>query len=150
MIKVTDLAYVRFRAPDLDRMEAFLTDFGLVRSARTEHGALHARHRPAASPPRDRARRAGASSASACRRRAPPISTRIARRRGAAPVEAIDEPGGGRRVRLTDPNGIAIEVVHGIARGAAAARAGARGHQHGAARARLGEPAGGASAARRT
>jgi catechol 2,3-dioxygenase-like lactoylglutathione lyase family enzyme len=35
MIKVTDLAYVRLRAPDLDRMETFLTDFGLARAART-------------------------------------------------------------------------------------------------------------------
>ena len=36
MIKVTDLAYARFRAPDLDAMESFLEDFGLVRSARTD------------------------------------------------------------------------------------------------------------------
>ena len=35
MIKATDLAWARFAAPDLDRMERFLTDFGLVRSART-------------------------------------------------------------------------------------------------------------------
>ena len=31
MIKVTDVAYARFTAPDLDRMEGFLNDFGLVR-----------------------------------------------------------------------------------------------------------------------
>ena len=35
MIKVTDLAYARFAAPDLDKMEEFLIDFGLIRSART-------------------------------------------------------------------------------------------------------------------
>jgi catechol 2,3-dioxygenase-like lactoylglutathione lyase family enzyme len=35
---------------------------------------------------------------------------------GAGPVEAIDEPGGGRRVTLHDPNGIRIDVVHGIER----------------------------------
>ena len=35
MIKVTDLAWARFAATDLDRMERFLTDFGLVRSTRT-------------------------------------------------------------------------------------------------------------------
>jgi catechol 2,3-dioxygenase-like lactoylglutathione lyase family enzyme len=39
----------------------------------------------------------------------------LARAPGASAVEDIDEPGGGRRVRLTDPNGIAVEVVHGIA-----------------------------------
>ena len=36
VIKVTDLAYVRFRAPDLDEMEIFLSHFGLKRAARTE------------------------------------------------------------------------------------------------------------------
>ena len=34
-IKATDIAYGRFRAPDLDVMEEFLTRFGLVRSDRT-------------------------------------------------------------------------------------------------------------------
>ena len=34
-IKATDIAYGRFRAPDLDVMEEFLTRFGLVRSERT-------------------------------------------------------------------------------------------------------------------
>jgi hypothetical protein len=29
-IKIQDIAYVRFSAPDLDEMEAFLTEFGMV------------------------------------------------------------------------------------------------------------------------
>ena len=33
---------------------------------------------------------------------------------GASGIETIDEPGGGRRVRLTEPNGYTIEIVHGI------------------------------------
>ncbi len=33
---------------------------------------------------------------------------------GASAVEAIDEPGGGRRVRLREPNGYQIEVVWGL------------------------------------
>ena len=33
---------------------------------------------------------------------------------GASGIENIDEPGGGKRVRLTEPNGYQIEVVHGI------------------------------------
>ena len=36
MIKVTDLAYGRLGAPDLDRMEEFLVDFGMVRADRTK------------------------------------------------------------------------------------------------------------------
>jgi len=35
LIKVTDLAYGRLRAPDLDVAEEFLTNFGMVRAART-------------------------------------------------------------------------------------------------------------------
>ena len=46
VIKVRDLAYGRLRAPDLDVMEEFLTNFGMIRSARTPTRALHAGHRP--------------------------------------------------------------------------------------------------------
>ena len=34
-IKVTDIAYGRLKAPDLDLMEEFLTRFGMVRADRT-------------------------------------------------------------------------------------------------------------------
>src|SRR5207245_11063216 len=34
-IKVSDMAYGRLRAPDLDVMEEFLTRFGMVRAERT-------------------------------------------------------------------------------------------------------------------
>jgi len=34
-IKIQDIAYVRFHAPDLDQMETFLTEFGMVRADRT-------------------------------------------------------------------------------------------------------------------
>ena len=34
MIKVQDIAYVRFAAPDLDAMQRFLEDFGLIVHAR--------------------------------------------------------------------------------------------------------------------
>jgi hypothetical protein len=40
---------------------------------------------------------------------------KLAKVPGASPVEKIDEPGGGSRVRLREPNnGFPIEVVHGI------------------------------------
>ena len=35
MIVVKDIAFVRYQVNDLDRMEAFLTDFGLQRAALT-------------------------------------------------------------------------------------------------------------------
>ena len=40
--KVTDIAYGRLRAPDLDAMEEFLTRFGMIRSERTAN-ALYMR-----------------------------------------------------------------------------------------------------------
>ena len=39
---------------------------------------------------------------------------RLAKAPGASGIETIDEPGGGKRVRLTEPNGYQIEVVCGI------------------------------------
>ena len=36
MIKVQDVAYVRFSVPDLEAMERFLDDFGLVVNARDD------------------------------------------------------------------------------------------------------------------
>jgi len=42
MIKIQDIAYVRFAAPDLDAMEAFGVDFGFVVTSRDED-RLHLR-----------------------------------------------------------------------------------------------------------
>lgn len=111
--KVSEIAWGRMYAPDLDVMEAFLLDFGMVRAARTRDALymrgtdpfhhLHVTHK---GDPRfggfaywveDDADLA-----------------RAARLPGASGIEHIDEPGGGRRVRLTEPNGYQIEIVHGV------------------------------------
>jgi len=42
MIKVKDIAFVRFSAPDLEQMERFLLDFGLMVTAR-ENDVIYAR-----------------------------------------------------------------------------------------------------------
>ena len=113
MIKVTGLAYARFRAPDLDEMEIFLKHFGLERSARTET-ALYMRAtdedhhvhiteigNPAFIGP---AFYAGSES----------DLEKLARVPGASNVEEINEPGGGKRVRIKDPDGFEVEIVYGI------------------------------------
>ncbi len=41
MIKVQDVAYVRFSAPDLDAMQSFAADFGLTLSARENDVLYH-------------------------------------------------------------------------------------------------------------
>jgi catechol 2,3-dioxygenase-like lactoylglutathione lyase family enzyme len=113
MIRVTDIAHARFRAPDLDRMEAFLADFGLVRSARTERAlymrGTDPRHHVHVTELGEPAFVGVAFEAASAQ-----DLERAASIPGAGRAEPIREPGGGRRVRLTDPNGIAIEIVHGI------------------------------------
>jgi len=112
MIKVRDIAFVRFGAPDLDAMERFLVDFGLVMHGR-DGDRLFMRgtdpvpyvHVTERGEPGFRGLALEAASAEDL--------ASAAELPGASDVEPIDAPGGGRRVRFTDPDGHAIEVVHG-------------------------------------
>jgi len=115
IIRVHDVAYPRLRAPDLDVMERFLIDFGLVRAARTEHalymrgaGSQHHVHVTERGEP---AAMIGVAFVAADAR----DLDRLVTSPGASTVHDVDEPGGGRRVTLTDPNGFRVEVVHGMA-----------------------------------
>lgn len=113
-IKVSDIAYGRLRAPDLDIAEEFLTRFGMIRAERTAN-ALYMRgtdpahhiHVTEKGEPKFVGLAYYADSADDL--------ARLTKAPGASAIEAIDEPGGGKRVRLTEPNGYQIEVVHGIA-----------------------------------
>jgi Glyoxalase/Bleomycin resistance protein/Dioxygenase superfamily len=113
VIKVTDMAYGRLRAPDLDAQEEFLTHFGMVRAARTKD-ALYMRGTDPAHhihvTEKGEPRFVGMAYYAASEE----DLERVARVPGASGVEDIDEPGGGKRVRLTEPNGYQIEVVWGI------------------------------------
>ncbi len=113
IVKVSDLAYGRLQSPSLDQAEEFLTLFGMVRAERTAdqlymrgtdpHHHLHVTHLGPAKflglaffvADGDDLKRAAKAS-------------------GASGIENIDEPGGGKRVRLTDPQGYQIEIVHGM------------------------------------
>ena len=113
MIKVTDVAYARFRAPDLDKMEKFLEDFGLTRSARTDEalymracGSSHHVHVTELGDPAFVGMAFHAANEA-------DLHT-LSRSPEASGPEKIEEPGGGIRVHLTDPDGFLIEVVHGI------------------------------------
>jgi catechol 2,3-dioxygenase-like lactoylglutathione lyase family enzyme len=112
-IKVADIAYGRLRAPDLDVMEEFLTHFGMVRAARTPTAlymrgtdAQHHLHVTELGEP--------AFVGFAWHAASEEDLHRLAKQPGASPVESIDEPGGGKRVRLTEPNGYQIEIIHGL------------------------------------
>lgn len=118
MIKVKELAYGRLRAPDLDRMEAFLTDFGMVRAERTADTlymrGTDPRHHIHVTEKGDPAFIGFAYLAAD-----EGDLESLSRAPGATAVETIDEPGGGKRVRLREPNGYQIEVLHGVAAAAA-------------------------------
>src|SRR3970040_26759 len=114
VIKAFDLAYGRLRSPALDQEETFLTDFGMVRAARTKTAlymrgtdAPHHIHVTELGEPRYVGIAVHATSLEDL--------DRLSRVAGASAIEDIDEPGGGKRVRLTDPDGYHVEVVHGMA-----------------------------------
>src|SRR5258708_30479656 len=113
-IKVSDMASGRLKAPDLDLMEEFLTRFGMGRSERTAT-ALYMRG--ADSPHHIHVTEKGEPKfvGFAYYAASEDDLARVARVPGASAIEAIDEPGGGKRVRLTEPNGYQIEGVYGIA-----------------------------------
>ncbi len=114
MIKVEDIAYVRFRAPDLDKMEAFLIDFGMRRFERTET-ALYMRG--AGPDPVVHVTELGEPGfvGLAFQATSEADLQAVADANGAS-VEERTEPGGGKRVLVHDPDGFPIEVVHGLDR----------------------------------
>src|ERR1700691_4686806 len=112
--KVTDIAYGRLRSPDLDVMEEFLTRFGMHRSERTAN-ALYMRGTDPAHHIHVTEKGDPKFVGLAYYVDSEDDLKRLAKAPGASGVETIDEPGGGKRVRLTEPNGYQIEVVAGIA-----------------------------------
>jgi catechol 2,3-dioxygenase-like lactoylglutathione lyase family enzyme len=112
MLAIKDIAFVKYQSTDLEVMEQFLTDFGMVRSARTE-GALYMRgygpiHHIHVTEQGTSNRPLGFG---VFAQRESDLS-KLAEQTGLT-VEDIDAPGGGRRVQLIDPSGFIVDVVHG-------------------------------------
>ncbi len=112
-IKIQDVAFVRFSAPDLDEMERFLAEFGMVRTERTDDRLymrgldsdpyLHVSHR-------------GEPGFLAIALEAASLNDlEVLAAAEHASIEPLDGPGGGSVVRLTDPNEFRVEVVAGRA-----------------------------------
>lgn len=112
MIKVQDVAYVRFSAPDLEAMERFAAAFGLVLTARDGDTLYHRGTDPS---PYCHVTELGepAFRGVAFEAASEQDLHAAAKIPGASAVEKIDAPGGGQRVRLSDPDGYPIELVHG-------------------------------------
>jgi len=112
--KVTDIAFGRLQSPDLDQAEEFLVDFGMVRAERTKT-ALYMRGTDSAHHLHVTQLGEPKFIGFAYYARNEEDLDRLSRVEGASTIESIDEPGGGKRVRLSDPHGFQIEVVYGIA-----------------------------------
>ena len=111
MIKVNDIAFVRFNAPDLDKMETFLSDFGLVRAQRD---ATTLYMRATDGDPFCHVTHLGEPGFAGFAFEAKSEGDLAAFAKSQdAKIETLAGPGGGKVVRLTDPNGFQIEVVAG-------------------------------------
>lgn len=116
VIRIEDIAHVRYAAPDLGAMRAFLEDFGMDCF---EHGGrLYGRGSDGR--PFVHVTEPGAARFLAVGLRAENVADleRLAASEGVA-LEDLNEPGGGKIVRLTDPDGYGVEVVAGQAKGEA-------------------------------
>lgn len=112
MIKVEDIAFGRLQSPDLDEAEEFLTNFGMVRAERTNDRLYMRGTDPS---PFIHVTHLGEAKfiGLAFRAQSEEDLEKISKADGASAIEELDEPGGGKRVRLTEPNGYQVEVVFG-------------------------------------
>lgn len=113
-IGLIDVAYVRFSAPDLDAMQSFLEDFGLAPAGRSStrlwmrgSGGASFVHVTELGEPGYRGFAFEAESLDALRE--------LAEQEGVDLQSMAGQPGGGMFIRLTDPDGFAVDVVAGRA-----------------------------------
>jgi catechol 2,3-dioxygenase-like lactoylglutathione lyase family enzyme len=111
IIKIEDMAYVRFQAPDLIKMRAFLEDFGMTHAHSTPdqlfmrgHGEAPFVHMTTHGDARFVAAGFKASSLEDLHKLATAMSTSV------KPAAWL---GGGNYVSLTDPDGNTVEVIWG-------------------------------------
>jgi len=118
IIKAVDVSHVRFRAPDLPRMRAFLEDFGM-RDGGGSDGNLYMRG--AGRAPFVHVTEPGQPGFIGFGFWAPSPDDleRLAAEEGVASAPS-HAPGGGRVLRLTDPDGYIVEVRAGQAEAAPA------------------------------
>lgn len=116
VIRIEDIGHVRYAAPDLGAMRSFLEDFGM--DCFEQGGRLYGRGSDGR--PFIHVTEPGAAGFLAVGLRAETVADleTLAAAEGLA-VEDLDEPGGGKIVRLTDPDGYGVEVVAGQAKGEA-------------------------------
>lgn len=111
LVKLEDVAFVRFGAPDLSAMRSFLEDFGLTAAEATERRLVM---RGAGAAPVLHVTELGEPGFAGVAFRAAKVTEleRLAAAEGAE-LQSLELPGGGAVVRLSDPDGHRIEIVAG-------------------------------------
>jgi len=108
---ISSIAYVRLGAPDLDDQEKFLSDFGLIKVGR-DLDYLYMRG--IGDSPFVHVTERGPSGVIAVGYDVnPDIDIEDLQERFCAPVSTLDGPGGGKCLRIRDPNGQVVELVQG-------------------------------------
>ena len=114
MPKAVAVAYVVYQVTDLDRMESFLKDFGLISAGRVD-GALYMRG--TGPMPYIHVTQEGAVNrfvGAALRMQSRDDLSVLAGMSGSSEVVEMSTPGGGLRVRMITPDGFQIDAVWGI------------------------------------
>ncbi|WP_198017962.1 VOC family protein [Burkholderia sp. WSM2230] len=103
---------MRLSAPDLGRMQAFLEDFGMALAHRD---AKRLYMRGVSDTPFLHVTELGDPGVVSFgyEVRDPSLLDSVAKLPGAQGIETLDAPGGGQRVRVTDPNGLTLELLAG-------------------------------------
>lgn len=111
VVKVEDIAHVRFRAPNLGKMQTFLTEFGLEAEL-ADDGKLYARGQDGI--PFNHVTEEGEPGFLGLALRAESVDDleELAFCEGINVCD-LNAPGGGKVVHLTDPDGFPVEVVAG-------------------------------------
>lgn len=110
-IRIVDVAYVRYRAPDLSLMSVFLKDFGLLEVLRDPRRLYMKGLGPA--PFIHQTELGNPGFAALGLQAATRADLEMLAKANDATVEPLDAPGGGSVVRLTDPDAFSIEIVAG-------------------------------------
>ncbi len=109
---ISSISYARLSAPDLGAMQDFLEAFGLVKEHRDEHRLYMRGTGPA---PFLHVTEKGPAGTLGYGYNVvdDSVLSQLAAHADASGIEHPDEPGGGRRVTLIDPNGLHVELIAG-------------------------------------
>ena len=112
LVKVHDIAYVLYEKADFDKQQAFLEDFGMRVAERSDEAVYLRGNGPSPWFYRmtrgTKSRFLGTGYVLQDRTELERVSQQTGQ-----PIEPVTEPGGGERVRLTDPDGFIVDLLFG-------------------------------------